>query len=1077
MSEEFFKGLQLEVQSSSNTNRNRVPDLAISADGTAEYRTYEDHKRAAMEEKYRATDGTPLSFEESPLSFGERASMSLRRTPEDKKAFLENTAGYGSGMVRLVGDTPVVRVVDENGNARDVIADEENLTWKDLADMSVAIPEIGGALAVILGRSRGMSGKALPKGWFSRAGHFLKESAFAAAGGQGAGGLTDVYTRLRDMNDATSQGSLGDKWDAIDPQEIAIERVKLGMIDTLSGSALDMGASSLVRGKNILKNPFAGSRGQAQSDMIASAKFIENNLTDASGNPIKILENLPLGAVTGNRYISRAEGWTETILAKTGWISKKEQKIVDQVRDALGVITARDKFPSDYDIGAKIVSGLKQKVGETGKAVNEATWNVSRVGSKEIRDILGLQAGKDSTLLREKTGESVRAAIIKKRQDAKKNYFNPLYDNVSKLAKSQLDDPAIVNMGKVNQLVKKIESRLPTVDIPLNPQETIKSAQQKTFNKKGQLAKVKDVDVLTKVDAGVKTTQRKTTVRGKKGDIEYTILDNAEEFGTDEFGNVTHIAGKTIAGKKIHPAYYPKDVKAFLQEFSENQTLEQAKQARTIINDAIRDSSAMPGVNSRWLRDISDELTDAIEESVKNLPTPELRNALKKANAVYKNNHAQFRDNRFAKYFKTADENGYVGNESIINEFLAKPDGDAWKAMKDYMTTGMKNDKGVAAPPTKEMTDAWEAFKLSYVDGILSRASIDGAGDQIDFGLLLGELKNIRSKAPSILKDAFGDKKLSGVQSAANNIQKMLTGKDMILDRDLISDYLSATASTARTSHSVKTLVDAQKERNALLENEIIKPFLKGELDGSGALQSVPVDKLVSRFIERGDNMESVRAFMDQLSTLPDGANLREGIQRRVIANLLKQSRQPKVAKEGVQSFFTQEGSMYSQIPTEMVSGQRLNQTLNDRAKFYETILDKEQIKILDAIGKISQGIEKRDEIAGVAGSLYAGGLYRQLLSDGMGKFKAGYELLKINLVSAALASKTIRKWGYRDVDWNEPKHLYRGLLMSPPIIRAVFEDAADDQDAWLKIDAMRKEAGIKPQDEFMQGLMMEETP
>ena len=51
MSEEFFKGLQLEMQSSSNTNRNRVPDLAISADGTAEYRTYEDRKRVAMEEK------------------------------------------------------------------------------------------------------------------------------------------------------------------------------------------------------------------------------------------------------------------------------------------------------------------------------------------------------------------------------------------------------------------------------------------------------------------------------------------------------------------------------------------------------------------------------------------------------------------------------------------------------------------------------------------------------------------------------------------------------------------------------------------------------------------------------------------------------------------------------------------------------------------------------------------------------------------------------------------------------------------------------------------------------------------
>ena len=137
--------------------------------------------------------------------------------------------------------------------------------------------------------------------------------------------------------------------------------------------------------------------------------------------------------------------------------------------------------------------------------------------------------------------------------------------------------------------------------------------------------------------------------------------------------------------------------------------------------------------------------------------------------------------------------------------------------MKDYMTTGMKNDKGVAAPPTKEMTDAWEAFKLSYVDGILSRASIDGAGDQIDFGLLLGELKNIRSKAPSILKDAFGDKNLSRVQTAANTIQMMRGGKDLVLDRDLISDYLGAKASNVRTGDALTKLAKTQKERTDLL--------------------------------------------------------------------------------------------------------------------------------------------------------------------------------------------------------------------------------------------------------------------
>ena len=180
MSEEFLSFL--ETQSSGNTNVNAVPDLSITADGRAVHRTNTERRQDALAKKYRSSDGTPISFDESPLSFMERGAMSMRRNPEDKVAYLQNTAGFKAGNVRLVGDTPIVRVTDENGNPRDIVADEENLTWKDLADMSSAVPEIAGALAVVLGRGRANKGKPLPKGWFSRIGNVLKESFFAAAG-------------------------------------------------------------------------------------------------------------------------------------------------------------------------------------------------------------------------------------------------------------------------------------------------------------------------------------------------------------------------------------------------------------------------------------------------------------------------------------------------------------------------------------------------------------------------------------------------------------------------------------------------------------------------------------------------------------------------------------------------------------------------------------------------------------------------------------------------------------------------------------------------------------------------------
>ena len=1059
MSEEFLKFLGMQ-QRSATTNVNQVPDL-VASEGDVRRRTAGDRREQLVRDKFKSSDGTPISIDESPLSFYNRGAMSLRRTPEDKKSFLENTMEYGQGNVRLVGDTPIVRTVGEDGNPRDIVVDEDSMTWDDLADMGVAVPEIAGALGVVLSRGRAARGKPLPKGWLGRIGGFLKESALAATGGQAAGGVTDLTTRLRDMPN-TFGSSLPEKAEAIDPMEIVKTRLFLGMIDTATGGAGELAGFAVMRGANMARNPFAGSRGQKQSDMIAAAKFLEENVIDAAGNPVKILDNLPLGATTGNRLVSRIEGWSETILARSGPMAKKEEELVKTMRDALNVIVAKDKFPSDYDIGAKIISGFKDVSSKAGKAEKVATWEVSRVGSKEVRDALNLQAGKDSLHLREKAGETVRAAVIKKRNDAKTKHFAPLYDNVSNLV-NQLDDPSIVSFGKVNNLIKKIEGHLPTVDVPLNPQGTVEVIKQQTRTGKGKLVRVKDIELESSIDSGVISRKKTTTVRGEKGEVDFVISESAEKLGRDDLGDVSKILGRTTKGKKIHTGYYPDNVRSFLKEFSEMQTLEQAKQARSIINDAIRDSNAMPGVSQKWLRDISSEITDAIDGSVNNLPTPELKNALKQANAVYRNNHAQFRDSRLTKYFKTPDEAGYIGNEGIINDLLAKPDGDAWKSLKEYMTVGMKNAEGVAAPASKDMLDAWESLKLSYMDGILRQASKDGHGDQIAFDTLLKTLQKVNSKAPTILNDVFGVK-LGKVQKIANQMQGLeqsgaRSGQGYVLDRDLIEGYLRT---PTKSKSAINDLLKVQKERDDLLNNQIIGPFLKGD---NAALETVPVNKLVDRFIDNGASVGTIKDFIEKVELLPNGSVLKEGMQRRVISKLLTKSRQRKPT--GVDDPI----GFYSTIPTEMVSGNLLTKEMKNRKDFYEAILDKDQIDVLDAIGKVSLGIETRDEIAGVAGALYVGGLYRQLLTDRKKSLSASYEFGKIYMVSAALASKSLRKWGYRDVMWKEPQSIYRGLLLTPPVIRALYEDSTNKQEFWLKLDSMRKSGGIKPSDEFLQTL------
>ena len=259
MSEEFIKFLDMQ-QRSATTGSNQVPDLVVDGTG-ARHRTFTDRKEDFLQKKFKSSDGTPISTNESPLSFLERGRMATRRTPEDKQSFLEHTLNYGEGNVRLVGDTPVVRTVDENGNPRDIVVDEDSVTWDDLADIAGALPDVAGALAVLIPRAR--MGKPLPKGWLGRVGGVLKESAYAALGGQSAGGIADISTRLRDMPN-TINSSISEKIDAVNPEEIVLERLKLGMIDTATGSAGELAGFAVMRGANLMRNlPGAGGKNKA----------------------------------------------------------------------------------------------------------------------------------------------------------------------------------------------------------------------------------------------------------------------------------------------------------------------------------------------------------------------------------------------------------------------------------------------------------------------------------------------------------------------------------------------------------------------------------------------------------------------------------------------------------------------------------------------------------------------------------------------------------------------------------------------------------------------------------------------
>lgn len=91
--------------------------------------------------------------------------------------------------------------------------------------------------------------------------------------------------------------------------------------------------------------------------------------------------------------------------------------------------------------------------------------------------------------------------------------------------------------------------------------------------------------------------------------------------------------------------FTPQGLSRFLlgvDDIAENVTIEQARQMRSLIIDAIDDKTLMPGVPERYLNQLNQAISRSIDDSVARAGTPELRQALSTANRYYAQNIDRF---------------------------------------------------------------------------------------------------------------------------------------------------------------------------------------------------------------------------------------------------------------------------------------------------------------------------------------------------------------------------------------------------------------------------------------------------
>ena len=107
----------------------------------------------------------------------------------------------------------------------------------------------------------------------------------------------------------------------------------------------------------------------------------------------------------------------------------------------------------------------------------------------------------------------------------------------------------------------------------------------------------------------------------------------------------------------------------------DDMTVDQARNARRVVNDLIEQSSVTPGANTQVLMDIRNELSSSIEGAVGRLEgiNPEAAEALRRANEFHSSNIDKFLSPGIVEAFRPLSDKGFKENSEIFTGLLYGP--------------------------------------------------------------------------------------------------------------------------------------------------------------------------------------------------------------------------------------------------------------------------------------------------------------------------------------------------------------------------------------------------------------------
>lgn len=723
-------------------------------------------------------------------------------------------------------------------------------------------------------------------------------------------GMTGVKGLARDVTIGTvgaqSAGSASDIMArGIDEGPIDFEEIMRRRVAQGAGEAVVGGA--LAGGAKVGGKVLEGLLG---SPFIKGKGVVQYEAMDA----VKKIEaetgiTIPMSAaeMTGDKFLSRTETFLQNVPGGAKAIKALKTSQENKMRDLQSFMLGASEMPDEALVGRKAVNQLRSKARDLQLSDEQSKQILQRTATDDLLEEFGRLSTPERALFKRDVGESVRGKAIELRNEFRaKN--NELY-------------------GVVKQTPGGTDPIIPTVGLKERVNEIIASLPRE--------------ELIVETPTG--------------------LLDAA--------GNSIL---RTSTEKPLSKAYVPGNVKRFLEghnRLPENMTLDELRQMRRMVNNAVQDGEALPGIDTKYLKDISNAMTQAMDEGVTALPDGSLKKALGEANAHYRDNHGRFREVGITEIFKEPNIAGSVGDAQIVKRIIGgEGNSDLYFQYQKFLGNDSKE---------------FRLLKRSILDDVYERNLIGGDASTLDAQSLL---KDLSSMDRDIAKDLF--------KGNTDKIRRSLHMAMGAQGKIPLSEVERAIATPDKAGKILAEAIKTEKEKDKLFKNRIIKKFVSGDIGE----ESVPADEFVNRFLDTA----SIPELQQIVNLMGPESTVLEQIRSKTIQKLFHKAARTPTAEDLIRNI--------SNDPTQVASGASLVKAMggeSDQVKL-KTLLGEDAFELLVNFAKVDAASAATDQLGGVAGSLVGGGILNRLIRLKFGELMA---VAKYRIAGTIIANPAFRQW------------------------------------------------------------------